>query len=222
MAQTAIPENTIPTGVHFAPVTPELLAAPGVTLAHVRVWSHVWLQTLGRPEWTLSHRQIATATGASVPSVKRALRVLAEAGWLTITHRRDAAGDAAPSLILCTFPEGVGSGMNPPPVRDEPTGGVRDELHQKSHLPVEETHTAPAVADSPPPPADDADADEWAEYLQVVDPEAWDTAWSLVAAALTPDDADAYLTNESAWHTLHARLGADALTAYDNAATIAA
>jgi hypothetical protein len=145
MASTATPANVsagpIPEGAHFAPITPELLAVPGITLAHVRVLSHVWLQTLGRPEWTQSHQQIATATGLGRKTVQRAVDLLQRHGWLSVEHRRDAAGDAAPSLILCAFPKGVGVQMTTPPVTtdhtgggpDDHTGGGPDDAHQKSH-----------------------------------------------------------------------------------------
>lgn len=220
------PGSPIPAGAHFAPVTPELLAVPGVTLAAVRVWSHVWLQTLGRPEWTLSHGQIGKATGLSKNSARRAVELLADAGWLMVEHRRDAAGDHAPSLILCAFPEGVCPSVGIPMVTTGHRGMPVDGHYQKSHLPEEETHAAPVVADSTEDaPAAEADASDWADWLHAHDPHGHDRALSLVAASLTADQLDAYDdtdTPTSEWDRLHEDVCTRLLAAYDQAADQAA
>jgi hypothetical protein len=68
--------------VTFSTMPKALLRGEGVTLAAVQVWDEVFTQTLGRPGWDLSHRQLAEATGMGVRTVQRAIEWLAGNGWL--------------------------------------------------------------------------------------------------------------------------------------------
>jgi hypothetical protein len=213
---------TIPTGARFAPLTPELLNAPGLTLAHVKVWSYVWDQTLGRPTWTLSYRQIAEATGLSRRSAVRAVAWLVGQGWLTRESRRSDSGDPDASLILCTFPTpGVVTPMSPPRDREDTRGSDThvtrgrdtDGPYQESHLPGESLpgehpHAATAAGsndnDSGPVwfigskgtyhtlDSDDLDELQTAALLEANDPSRWLPILDHHLAALPDADASLY------------------------------
>lgn len=143
--------DVIPEGVRYAPVPPELLQLDGVQLAHIRVWCHVWLQTLGRPDWDLSYGQLATGAVLSRRSAIRAVSWLVERGWLIRERRRADEGDDAPNLLRCTFPvRGSDTADTTPSDTADTRGSDPAVTHQKSHYP--ESHNQESAS----APADDA------------------------------------------------------------------
>jgi hypothetical protein len=126
----------------FSKITDGLLALPGITLGYVRVWNFVWQQTLGRPNWDLSYRQIAEGAGVSRTTAIKAVAFFVRYGYMTKQSRSDSAGDDAPNLVRCFLAtQGVVARTTPPSRADDTRGSSADDTtgssardtHQENH-----------------------------------------------------------------------------------------
>jgi hypothetical protein len=130
--------------VDFTQVPAALLAEPGLTLTHVRVYAYIQMQTLGRPGWDLSYGQIAAGVGSSRRATAvEAVAWLVDHGWLIKEERPDA-----PNLYAICREPGVRVGA-PPVTPGRTIAGTPDRTHQENHSQDTDTPGAPPAAPGP-------------------------------------------------------------------------
>jgi hypothetical protein len=90
--------------VSFSQMPDGLLFAEGCTFAAVKVYHAVFTETLGRPGWDISFRQLAVITGLNERTVKNAVEWLCESRWLIKSSTADERGNRPNLYTVCTEP----------------------------------------------------------------------------------------------------------------------
>lgn len=137
----------------FAPVTEALMFDPRVNDAGLRLWAVLDRQAKGRPVAIDSMTRLAVKLNRSENAVRRAMRNLAEAGWLDIHHRPGRVS----RYVLHYEP--------PPPCHVPPNGGPsengRGHANGRTPPPISAGHTrtVPSLervfeGEVAPPPSD--------------------------------------------------------------------
>jgi len=86
----------------FSQVPHALVLADGVTLSALRCYHVIYVETLGRPTWDLSYRQIAEKAGIGERSAFTGVQWLIDNGWLLVEST-----DGRPNLYLVCREPGV-------------------------------------------------------------------------------------------------------------------
>jgi hypothetical protein len=152
----------------FSQMPDGLITTDGVTLAAIKVWHHVYVQTLGRPGWDLTYQQIAAATGLHRVTVINAVTWLVDSGWLIKSERADRPN----VYTICREPhvpwsQGVAPAL-PGGSAKATSDGSPEATHPKSPTP-KNTPVTPepeplALVETPPPAGDGGFDAFWTAY----------------------------------------------------------